>query len=42
VLISPHTGGVTTAFTPRAVTLLREQIAAFARQRQLRNVVNPD
>ena len=42
VLISPHTGGVTTAFTPRAVALLREQIAAFAGERPLRNVVNPD
>jgi len=41
VLISPHVGGVTTAFTPRAVALLREQIAAFAQQRPLRNVVNP-
>ncbi len=40
VLISPHVGGVTSAFTPRAVALLREQIAAFARERPLRNVVN--
>jgi len=40
VLISPHTGGVTTAFEPRAVELLREQIAAFVGQRPLRNVVN--
>jgi phosphoglycerate dehydrogenase-like enzyme len=42
VLISPHTGGVTTAFEPRAVELLREQIAAFVGERPLRNVVNPD
>jgi phosphoglycerate dehydrogenase-like enzyme len=42
VLISPHVGGVTTAFTPRAVLLLREQIAAFVGQRPLRNVVNAD
>jgi len=41
ILISPHVGGVTTAFTPRAVALLREQIAAFADERPLRNVVNP-
>ena len=40
VLISPHTGGVTTAFEPRAVELLRVQIAAFVGQRPLRNVVN--
>jgi phosphoglycerate dehydrogenase-like enzyme len=42
ILISPHTGGVTTAFEPRAVELLREQIAAFVGQRPLRNVVNAD
>jgi len=42
VLISPHTGGVTSAFEPRAVALLREQIAAFVGGRPLRNVVNPD
>jgi phosphoglycerate dehydrogenase-like enzyme len=42
VLISPHTGGVTSAFEPRAVELLREQIAAFVGHRPLRNVVNPD
>ncbi len=40
VLISPHTGGVTTAFYPRAVALLREQAAALAAGRPLRNVVN--
>ncbi|MEP7194152.1 MAG: 2-hydroxyacid dehydrogenase [Actinomycetota bacterium] len=42
VLISPHTGGVTSAFEPRAVELLREQIAAFVGGRPLRNVVNAD
>jgi phosphoglycerate dehydrogenase-like enzyme len=40
VLISPHVGGVSSAFVPRAVALLREQIAAFAGGRRLRNVVN--
>jgi len=40
VLISPHVGGATSAFAPRALTLLREQIAAFAGERPLRNVVN--
>jgi len=40
VLISPHMGGVTSAFAPRAVALLREQVAGFAQDRPLRNVVN--
>jgi phosphoglycerate dehydrogenase-like enzyme len=39
VLMSPHVGGMTTAFAPRAVSLLRDQIAAFVGQRPLRNVV---
>ena len=42
VLVSPHVGGVTTAFTPRAVALLRDQIAAFVGGSRLRNVVNAD
>ena len=42
ILISPHTGGVTSAFEPRAVELLREQIAAFVGERPLRNIVNAD
>jgi phosphoglycerate dehydrogenase-like enzyme len=40
VLISPHVGGASSAFVPRAVALLREQISAFAEERPLRNVVN--
>ena len=40
VLISPHVGGATSAFAPRAVALLREQIAAFSGESPLRNVVN--
>lgn len=40
VLISPHTGGATTAFRPRAVRLLREQLGAHAAGRPLRNVVH--
>ena len=40
VLISPHVGGASSAFAPRAVALLREQIVAYARERPLRNVVN--
>lgn len=31
VLISPHTGGPTTAFRPRAVRFLREQLTAYVR-----------
>ena len=33
VLISPHTGGPTTAFRPRAVRYLRGQLTAYARTR---------
>jgi phosphoglycerate dehydrogenase-like enzyme len=40
VLISPHVGGASSAFAPRAVALLREQIAAFVAERPLRNLVN--
>jgi phosphoglycerate dehydrogenase-like enzyme len=40
VLISPHVGGVTSAFLPRAVALLRDQIGAFGGGRPLRNVVH--
>lgn len=39
VLISPHTGGATTAFEPRAVRLLREQLGAYAAGRPVRNLV---
>jgi phosphoglycerate dehydrogenase-like enzyme len=40
VLVTPHVGGASSAFAPRAVALLREQIAAFAGGRPLRNLVN--
>ena len=40
VLISPHVGGASTAFWPRAVRLLREQLSAYAAGRPLRNVVH--
>jgi phosphoglycerate dehydrogenase-like enzyme len=39
VLISPHVGGDTTAFPPRARALLREQLTRFAAGRMLLNVV---
>ncbi len=39
VLISPHVGGNTSAFLPRAYALLAEQLARFAAGRELLNVV---
>jgi phosphoglycerate dehydrogenase-like enzyme len=39
VLISPHVGGDTTAFPPRARALLKDQFERFAAGRELRNVV---
>ena len=39
VLISPHVGGDTTAFPPRARALLKDQLERFASGRELRNVV---
>lgn len=39
VLISPHTGGPTTAFRPRAVRFLREQLTAYARTGTVPHVV---
>ncbi|MCE1178474.1 MAG: 2-hydroxyacid dehydrogenase [Micrococcales bacterium] len=41
VLISPHTGGNTSAFRPRAVRLLREQLGRYAAGEPLANVVAP-
>ncbi len=38
-LISPHVGGDTTAFPPRARALLRDQLERFATGRPLRNLV---
>lgn len=40
-LISPHVGGDTTAFPPRARALLREQLARYAAGEPLLNVVHP-
>lgn len=39
VLISPHVGGATTAFRPRAVRLLRAQIEEYARTGSIDHVV---
>jgi phosphoglycerate dehydrogenase-like enzyme len=39
VLLSPHVGGASTAFRPRAVALLQRQLAAYAAGRPLDNVV---
>ncbi len=39
VLISPHVGGPSSAFGPRAERLIREQLQRFARDEPLKNVV---
>jgi phosphoglycerate dehydrogenase-like enzyme len=40
VLISPHVGGASSAFEPRAVALVREQISALVGGRPLLHIVN--
>jgi phosphoglycerate dehydrogenase-like enzyme len=39
VLISPHVGGDTTAFLPRARRLVEEQLQRFVAGRPLANVI---
>ena len=39
VLITPHVGGASSAFMPRATRLLQEQLGAYAAGRPLRNIV---
>lgn len=39
VLVTPHVGGATTAFAPRAVSFLRRELARFARGEDLSHVV---
>jgi phosphoglycerate dehydrogenase-like enzyme len=39
VIVTPHVGGASTAFMPRAVRLLQEQLGALAAGRPLRNLV---
>ena len=39
VIVTPHVGGASTAFMPRAVRLLQEQLGAYAAGRPLRNIV---
>jgi phosphoglycerate dehydrogenase-like enzyme len=39
VLISPHAGGPTSAFRPRAKRLLTDQLRRFVNQEPLRNVM---
>ena len=41
VLVSPHVGGANTAFRPRALALVRRQLAAYAEGRPLESVVSP-
>jgi phosphoglycerate dehydrogenase-like enzyme len=40
VLISPHVGGASSAFRPRAVALLQRQLRAYAAGEPLDNVVS--
>jgi phosphoglycerate dehydrogenase-like enzyme len=40
LLVSPHVGGATTAFPPRAHALVRDQLKRFAAGEALRNVVS--
>jgi phosphoglycerate dehydrogenase-like enzyme len=40
VLLSPHVGGASTAFRPRALALVRRQLAAYAEGRPLEHVVS--
>jgi len=42
VFITPHVGGASTAFMPRAARLLQEQLGAYAAGRPLRNLVARD
>lgn len=39
VLVSPHVGGPTSAFLPRAVRLLVDQLGRFVNREPLRNVI---
>jgi phosphoglycerate dehydrogenase-like enzyme len=39
LLLSPHTGGTSSAFLPRAVRLVRAQLQRFAREEPLANIV---
>jgi phosphoglycerate dehydrogenase-like enzyme len=39
VLISPHVGGATSAFTPRAGRMLREQLHRLSTGQPLRGIV---
>jgi phosphoglycerate dehydrogenase-like enzyme len=39
VTLTPHVGGASTAFMPRATRLLQDQLGAYAAGRPLRNLV---
>lgn len=39
VIVTPHVGGASTAFMPRAARLLQDQLSAYAAGRPLRNLV---
>jgi phosphoglycerate dehydrogenase-like enzyme len=42
VLVSPHVGGNTSAFLPRALSLVADQLRRYVEGRPLRNVVDAD
>jgi phosphoglycerate dehydrogenase-like enzyme len=42
VLISPHVGGFTSAFLPRALRLVHDQLSRYVAGEPLRNVVDTD
>jgi phosphoglycerate dehydrogenase-like enzyme len=42
VLVSPHVGGNSTAFLPRAVRLVADQLRRYVEGQPLRNVITAD
>jgi phosphoglycerate dehydrogenase-like enzyme len=42
LLLSPHVGGNTSAFLPRAMRLVREQLERYCRGEPLANVITGD
>jgi phosphoglycerate dehydrogenase-like enzyme len=42
VLVSPHVGGNTSAFLPRALRLVADQLHRYVEGRELRNVISAD
>jgi phosphoglycerate dehydrogenase-like enzyme len=42
VLITPHVGGASTAFLPRALKVIREQLRRFAAREPLPNMITAE